>query len=100
MRPLLIFALGLSLSANAAHAQYQPIVPIEAPRNPYALPSPAAPRIAPAAPIRPVDPATEGFKPFKPYKPYAGVDTNTAPSGLYPELHRHRRPRTGVGNGF
>ncbi len=97
MRLILPFALGLIAAAGAAHAQYQPI---QAPKNPYALPQPELPHM-PATPsmrpavapeVKPVGPPAEpGFKPFKPYKPITGVDTNTAPSGLYPELHKHKK---------
>ena len=86
MRMILALALGLA-AAGAAHAQ---IHPIEPPKNPYALPQPAQP-MQPHMPAAPRMPEPEGFKPFKPYKPVTGVDTNTAPSGLYPELHKKKK---------
>jgi hypothetical protein len=79
MRFAITLVLGLSL-AGAAHAQFQPIKPIK-----------------PLAPIGSQRPSPE-FKPFEPAKPYTppkpfkGTDTNTAPSGLYPELHKPKRP--------
>jgi len=87
MRFAVTLVLGLSL-AGAAHAQFQPIKPIE--------------------PIKPIPPMGSekqagGFKPFEPVKPYTppkpfkGTDTNTAPSGLYPELHKPKKP---AGSGF
>lgn len=84
MRFAITLVLGLSL-AGAAHAQFQPIQPIK-----------------PLAPIGSQKPPPE-FKPFEPAKPYTppkpfkGTDTNTAPSGLYPELHKPKKP---AGSGF
>jgi hypothetical protein len=93
MRTILVLALtlaGVSAAPMTAWAQYRPIEP---PKNPYALPQPAQPMQphTPTAPAAPSMPAAEGFKPFKPYKPVTGVDTNTAPSGLYPELHKKKK---------
>ncbi len=94
MRFAITLVLGLSL-AGAAHAQFQPIKPIEPPKNPYALPAPAAS----AAPRPPRAPTTDNGE-FKPFKPFRGVDTNTAPSGLYPELHKPKKAKKPAGSGF
>jgi hypothetical protein len=86
----------LLATAGAAHAQFTPYKPIEPPRNPYALPQqPAMPHPQSGfAPIRPVEPPrSEGAAPFKPYKPWTGINPDETPSGLYPELHKHRKPK-------
>ena len=78
MRQLLVLTLGLAV-AGAAHAQLQPIKPIQ-----------------PVAPIGGAKPPP-AFKPYEPPKPYTppksftGTDTNTAPSGLYPEQHKPKK---------
>jgi len=94
MRFAITLLLGVSL-AGAAQAQFQPIKPIEPPKSPYALPAPAAPHAPQTPTIRSPDADGGAFKPFKPYK---GVDTNTAPSGLYPELYKPRKKK--AANGF
>ena len=91
MRPILVLCLASSFGAavNAAHAQsgtfggpkpqaqrgYSGFKPYEPPK-PYESPKPR----------KMYEPA--GPKPVEAFKPFKGVDTNTAPSGLYPELHR------------
>jgi hypothetical protein len=98
--PTLVLLAAASLSLpGVAQAQFTPYQPIAPPRNPYAPPQPStAPSHSGYAPIRPTSPVeppkAEEFKPFKPYKPYTGVNPDETPSGLYPELHKHRKPKT------
>ena len=80
MRQFLALAAVLSLAAGAAHAQFQPIEPIRAPTNPYALPQ---------------APHPQAFKPYtppEPFKPYTGQsvyqDGPFSPAG---EARRERR---------
>jgi hypothetical protein len=84
MRFAIILALSFSF-AGAAHAQFQPIKPIK--------PIPPIGGEKQAGEFKPFEPA----KPYTPPKPFKGTDTNTAPSGLYPELHKPKKP---VGSGF
>src|SRR5581483_2671865 len=102
MRLILAAAAFLTL-ASSAQAQFAPYQPIEPPRNPYALPQTGVPRTPGPqfAPIRPIPsmptPKAQEFKPFKPYKPYTGVNPDETPSGLYPELHKQRKPKSSDG---
>ena len=83
---ILGLACAFGLAAGAAQAQSgtfggpkPPAQPGYSGFKPYEAPKPYEPprSYEPAAP-----------KPFEPFKPFTGVDTNTSPSGLYPEMHR------------
>ena len=98
MKPSLILGLvcAFGLTVGEAHAQSgtfggprPPAQPGYGGFKPYEAPKP----YEPPRPPKSYEPAAP--KPFEPFKPFTGVDTNTAPSGLYPEIHR--RPKKPLG---